>query len=100
MKLIIKVLFQHYGIVVIPHSPMIRVINELEKTPHGPWAEVRQNDAVSHRELLDDVKVGPKDRLMPSTCKPFRRVNFHVKKMTGTLANKIHQLEHDDGNPV
>ena len=77
---------------------MIRVINQLEKTPHGLWAEVRQNDAISQRELPDDVKVGPKHQLMPSTWKSFFSVNFDVKKIISTLANKIHQ--HDDDDPV
>ena len=77
---------------------MIRVINQLEKAPHGLWAEVGQNDAISQRELPDDVKVGPKHQLMPSTWKPFSCVNFDVKKITSPLANKIHQ--HDDDDPV
>ena len=68
---------------------MTWVIHQLEKVPHSPWAEVRQDEAVGLWKLLHNFEVGQEDQLVSCTGKPFLSVHLNIKKVASSLAKQI-----------
>ena len=64
---------------------MTWIIDHLEEFPHGPWTEVRKDDALGLWKLLHNSEVGQKDQLMSSTGETIIGVHLYVKEVFSIL---------------